>query len=85
MTRENLGPYANNNEDIQTRDIKRPEVNEEYTFSLDLSRSESWGHSVGSDFFTYDYPAKLRIWGGDESCEKGELLWESEGIQHTNW
>ena len=47
MTRENLGPYANNNEDIQTRDIKRPEVNEEYTFSLDLSRSESWGHYVG--------------------------------------
>ncbi|MEM9339916.1 MAG: gliding motility-associated C-terminal domain-containing protein [Bacteroidota bacterium] len=87
VTRGNQGPFANENEDIQTELVRPVVVGETFTFDMDLSFSENWGHFIGfgSDFLNYDTPAKLKVFGGLNSCEKTELLWESPVIEHTEW
>ena len=37
------------------------------------------------DFLKYDTPAQLQIFGGANSCESVELLWESPIIDHLEW
>ena len=48
-----------------------------YTFSIDLSFSTTYAG--------YNNPLKLRIWIGESKCEKGQLIFESERIEHTEW
>lgn len=86
ITRGNLGPYANNNEGIQTQLLMPFLKDSIYELSIDLSFSKEFGHAVGfGDFLRYDTPAKLRISGGLTSCSKSELLWESPVIGHEDW
>ena len=87
VTRGNLGPFANNNEAVQTQLLTSLKRGKASDFTLDLSFSKRWGHTIdfGSDFLRYDTPAKLRIYGGTTSCEKLEMLWESPSINHTEW
>lgn len=87
VTRGNLGPFANQNEDIQAQFLIPLVLGESYDLSIDLSFSENWGHFIdfGSTFLRYDTPAKLQIFGGTISCENLELLWESPIIEHLEW
>ena len=66
VTRGNLGPYANHNEDIQVELLSAMKMGEEYLYQLDLSFSEHWGHFIdfGSTFLSYADPVKLKIYGG---------------------
>jgi hypothetical protein len=48
-----------------------------YTMSLDLSHSDT--------YTGYNQPARLRIWGGRARCDRRQMLWESELIEHSNW
>lgn len=86
VTRGNLGPFANNHEDLQTRLLKPIQQGESYDFKIDLSYSDKWGHNIDNgSFLNYDTPAKLQVYGGSSSCSLTELLWESPIIDHTNW
>ncbi len=48
-----------------------------YSLSVDLAHSKT--------YTGYDQPVKLRIWGGQTRCNRGQLLWESEVIDHSDW
>jgi hypothetical protein len=48
-----------------------------YVFSMDLARSD--------DYYGYNRPAQVRIWGGENRCEKKEFLWTSPAIEHVAW
>lgn len=48
-----------------------------YNFSLDLAHSKT--------YTGYNKPVKLKIWGGQTSCAKEELLVETEFISHAEW
>lgn len=87
VTRGNLGPFANQNEDVQTRLSSPIAIGESFEFVIDLAFSPNWGHTIdfGSTFLTYDTPAKLQLFGGSTSCDEAELLWESPAIDHTDW
>lgn len=52
-------------------------VKECYSFSVDLAHSKTYAG--------YDQPVKLRVWGGLRKCEKGQLLFESKFIDHSEW
>jgi len=52
-------------------------ANECYNFSLDLAHSKTYAN--------YNKPLKLKIWGGNTSCNKDILLAESTYIDHTDW
>ncbi len=58
-----------------------------YTFSIHLSRSDTYKSSIrGSDRkVNFTEPLKLRIWGGTGYCEKRELLGESDLVKNTDW
>lgn len=86
VTRGDLGPYANNNEAAQIQLNTLLIAGKPYNLSIDLALSETQGHDIGWDgFLSYNNPTKLKIWGGINSCEKTELLWESTTIDHTAW
>jgi len=48
-----------------------------YWFNISLARAAGYSG--------YSRPTKLRIWGGDNSCHKKELLAETKAIRHTTW
>ena len=48
-----------------------------YTFTIDLAYSKSYAG--------YNNPIKVRIWIGDKRCDKGQLIYESVRIDHTEW
>jgi gliding motility-associated-like protein len=86
VTRGNLGPYANINEAAQLQLNVKLIAGKTYLFSVDLAFSETQGHEIGwGDFLSYAHPAVLKIWGGVNSCEKTELLWESPVVNHPDW
>ena len=86
VTRGNLGPFANNNEDIATRLLRTISPGESFDFNIDLAISHNWGHSIPSGtFLRYDTPAKLQVYGSSFSCGRTELMWESPLIDHTDW
>ena len=53
------------------------EANGCYNFSLDLANSKT--------YTGYNKPIKLKIWGGQTSCAKDELLAETDFISHSEW
>lgn len=68
--------------------LTRPlEKNKCYEFSLFLSRSESYVSvsRVTEDEANYVTPAKIRIWGGFDYCEKQYLLGETKLVINTRW
>ncbi|MDJ1484196.1 gliding motility-associated C-terminal domain-containing protein [Cytophagaceae bacterium YF14B1] len=51
-----------------------------YCFRLDLAFSATFTDADG-----YHRPACLRVWSGNESCDRKELLWVSPLVDHYNW
>ena len=58
-----------------------------YTFSIYMSRSDTYLSPIrGSDEKKqFTEPLILRIWGGDEYCDKAQLLAESDEVYNTIW
>jgi outer membrane protein OmpA-like peptidoglycan-associated protein len=59
-----------------------------YEFSLYLCKSELYvspSRLNDQKVVNYTKPAKLRIWGGSEYCNRDELLAESDLISNTVW
>ena len=63
-----------------------------YDFSLSLTRSESYLSrrkneigETGNNLVQFTQPIRLRIWGGNNYCDKKELLEETKTIDHTRW
>jgi len=48
-----------------------------YTFSLDLASSPFYAG--------YNTPIRLRIWLGNDDCQKTELIAETSSIKHYEW
>lgn len=48
-----------------------------YTMSMDLAHSKT--------YTGYNQPVRLRIWGGRARCDRRQMLWESELINHSDW
>lgn len=58
-----------------------------YDFSVYLARSESYlsRRRVDTVQTQFTQPIRLRIWGGNNYCDKRELLAETDVIEHTKW
>lgn len=58
-----------------------------YTFSLDLARSELYESQSQATKKTVNYitPVTIRIWGGTGYCAKNELLDETEPVSSSTW
>ncbi|MEP7265992.1 MAG: OmpA family protein [Saprospiraceae bacterium] len=68
-----------------------------YDFSIYLSSSSTYKSMTndrdkipglilrGDTMYNFDVPAVLRIWGGNISCGRSELLAESDPIDHLDW
>ena len=52
-------------------------ANECYTFQANIARSPFYAG--------YNKPIKMKIWGGTDSCEKEQLLAQTEPIIHSDW
>lgn len=48
-----------------------------YFFKLMLANAKTYNG--------YNKPVVLRVWGGDDRCEKKQKLYESPPISHTDW
>lgn len=48
-----------------------------YEFSISLARSPA--------YTGYNKPVRLRIWAGNDLCDKRQLLLKSEAIDHYEW
>lgn len=74
-------PYARQWERCQ-QSLQQPlKAGQCYVYQIDLARSPHF--SSGRFYFTQE--ANLRIWGGNESCNPQELLWESGPVWHIDW
>lgn len=62
---------------IGQRLSKTLKKNDCYLFNIDLARSPYYAG--------YNVPVRLRIWGGKSLCEKAELLYESDVVEHYEW
>jgi len=57
-----------------------------YTLNMDLASRDDVGHyDFGEGFNYYSAEVKLRVYGGTNSSEKGELLFETEVVENTQW
>ena len=58
-----------------------------YSFEIDLCRSDFYlsRSRISGDVTNYNAPVRLLIWGGNELCEKAELLGESELVMDYAW
>lgn len=59
-----------------------------YRSSIWLSQSERYisaSRSYNNRIYNYDNPSYLRIYAGNEFCEKRQLLWESPIIDEREW
>lgn len=58
-----------------------------YSFSIQLSKSDYYlsRSRVSGNVANYNIPVRLLIWGGNDPCEKVELLASTELIPHAIW
>ncbi|MBK6391429.1 MAG: OmpA family protein [Saprospiraceae bacterium] len=67
-----------------------------YNFSIYISSSEQYRSGTNNrdlpipmrlndTVYNFDIPAVLRIWGGNISCGRSELLAESDPVDHFEW
>jgi len=63
------------------------EKNNCYDFSVDLCRSLIYESTSRLNYMpvSYNEPVLLRVWGGNNACEKNELLFQSPLITNTDW
>ena len=59
----------------------------EYEFSISLARSLTYESQSkkSSQIVNFATPSKLRIWGGNSICDRGELLAESSLVINSRW
>ena len=59
----------------------------EYQFSISLARSLTYESSskTNKHLVNFATPSKLRIWGGNSICDRGEKLAESDLIINSSW
>jgi len=68
--------------------LNRPlEANQDYTFNIHMCRSPNYVSSIrGSDEeINFTTPILLRVWGGTGFCNKRQLLYNTELVDHTDW
>jgi hypothetical protein len=68
--------------------LKKPlRKNIKYSFSLYACQSEKYvsNSRITENEVNYNTPAVIRIWLGNEECEKKELVAQSDGINFKNW
>jgi len=60
---------------------------ENYTFSLWLARSVKYlsGARGYTEPKNFTEPLRLRIWGGEGYCDRGELLAQTTPVENTDW
>ena len=59
-----------------------------YTFSIYLAKSPKYMSLTTSNKISrsnFSQPAVLRVWGGNLTCQQGELLAESEPVENKKW
>jgi len=58
-----------------------------YDFSVHLARSDSYLSRGRMDTVQKQFtqPIRLRIWGGNNYCDKREMLAETDAVGHTKW
>lgn len=58
-----------------------------YTFSIYLCRSELYmsQSQMTKKMVNYTTPVILRVWGGSGTCQKDEMLAESDPVSNTSW
>ena len=61
--------------------------NIKYSFSVYACQSEKYvsNSRITEKEINYNTPAVIRIWLGNEECEKKELVAQSDGINFKNW
>ncbi|NNF33129.1 MAG: hypothetical protein HKN68_03425 [Saprospiraceae bacterium] len=64
-------------ESIGQRLTQPLEANKCYSFMVDMAYSKTYAG--------YNNPIRLRIWLGDKRCNQGQLIYESDLIDHTDW
>lgn len=64
-------------ESIGQRLPKPIKMNECYSFSVDLAHSNTYAG--------YNRPLKIRIWMGKRKCEKGQLIAETDFVDHQDF
>lgn len=74
-------------ESVSQKLTKPVEKNKCYEFSLYMARSESYVSSsrITEEQANYITPAKVRIYGGFDYCDKQYLLGESKLVINTRW
>lgn len=58
-----------------------------YSFSAFLARSDTYvsGTTRSTQLENFISPAVLRIWGGNNACDRLELLGQSDPVDNTSW
>ncbi|GLR20066.1 hypothetical protein [Portibacter lacus] len=64
-------------ESIGQRFIERLDDETCYSFNIDLAQSLSYAG--------YNEPLKIRIWISNKKCQKEQMVFESEFIEHSEW
>lgn len=55
-------------------------ANTTYSFTVDLAHTPIYNTASPGNCYS-----SLQIWGGNASCARTELLWQSGSFMHTNW
>lgn len=72
-------------EDVETRMNLSMIPGFPYLISMSLVRVADMGYDDNGTRVEVNRPVKLRVYGGTESCQRDELLWESPAIENTEW
>lgn len=86
VARGNMGPYANNDEDVQLKIKKALQIDSIYILTFDVATSPHFGHWVNSfGWLAYNNPVVYEVWGSYSKCGLGEHLYTSNSITNHNW
>ncbi|MBP7185009.1 MAG: OmpA family protein [Saprospiraceae bacterium] len=74
-------------ESVSQRLSKPIEKGKCYSFRLSLCKSDEYYSATikSPDSIYFKEPIVLRIWGGNDYCQQGELLFETAPITNNNW
>ncbi len=85
-----LGLVTRNNETwerIGQRLSEKLVVGKTYTLTIDLAKSDHYISRTPTSIqaVEFDQPTMLRVWAGDEFCDRKELLIKTEAIENKEW
>lgn len=72
---------------VSQRLSKTLDANSCYELSVYLARSRNYVsiHPTKKEIVNYNTPIRLKIWGGNDYCDRAELLAESKDVVDTHW